>query len=309
MQPLIITCCVTGGSNVPTMSPYLPLTLDEIADSAVEAAEAGAAILHLHARDPKDGKPSNDPKHFGAILEKVGKRTDAVVSMTMPGMPEVPVAERCSNVEKFSPEMAAFVPGSSNYAFHNRLKLSDEWKYDWEPKFLADSKNFIYQNTFGDCEHICGVLNSHDIRPEVELFGATHLYNLALLVEQGSIKLPLHLEFVMGLVGGLRAEAEDLVFLIRKADKLFGPGNYTWSLSGMVGFGYFGLFPMAVELGGHIRIGLEDNIHISDGVLAKSNKELVERIKRLAQDAGREIATPDQARKILGLKGKNRVDY
>jgi len=309
MQPLIITCSVTGGSNVPTMSPHLPLTPQEIADSAIQAAGAGAAILHLHARDPQDGSPSNDPEHYRPVLEMVKTGCQAVVALTMPGMPGVPVAQRAAHLDRFSPEMAAFVPGSSNYSFFNRLALADSWRYDWEPRFLEQSRHFVYMNSFADCEELCALLKRHAIRPEVELFGLAHLYNLALLVEQGHLDLPLHLEIVMGLVGGIRAEAEDLVFMVNKARKLFGEGNFTWSLCGMVGFGRFDLFPLAVEMGGHVRIGLEDNIHLREGVLAESNAQLVERMVRLAGEIGRPVATPDQARAILGLKGRERVAY
>lgn len=309
MEPLIITCAVTGGSNVPSMSPYLPLTPDEIADSALGAIEAGAAVVHLHARDPKDGRPSNHPDHYLPVIKKIKAHSQAVIALTMPGPPGVPLEERAAHLERFSPEMAAFVPGSSNYSFYNRIPLVKEWRYDWEKEFLEQSRGFVYHNSFADCQAVCALLNRHAIRPEVEIFGPAHIYNLARLVEEGHIALPLHVEFVMGLVGGMGAEAGDLVFMRDKARRLFGEDGFTWSLSGMVGFGAFGLFPLAVELGGHVRIGLEDNIHLSDGVLAKSNAQMVERIAALSAQAGRPLATPDQARSMLGLKGRDKVQY
>ncbi|MCJ7819117.1 MAG: 3-keto-5-aminohexanoate cleavage protein [Syntrophales bacterium] len=305
----MITCCVTGGANVPSMSPYLPLTPQAIADSAVAAAEAGAAILHLHARDPGDGRPSHAIDHYRPALEEIKGRSPAVISLTMPGPPGVPLDERTAHLKAFSPEMAAFVPGSSNYAFHNRLNFVPEPRFEWERKFLEDSRSFVYANTFTDCEQLCQLFKGLRIRPEMELFGLSHLYNLAYLVEQQHIDLPLHLEFVMGLLGGVRAEAEDLIFMVNKAERLFGKNRFTWSLSGMIGFGRFDLFPLAVQMGGHVRIGLEDNVQIREGVLATSNAELVQKIVRLAEESGRPVAGPEQVRGILGLKGADQVGF
>lgn len=309
MQPLIITCSVTGGSNVPSMSPYLPLTPREITDSAVAAAKAGAAILHLHARNPQDGRPSNSPDDYRPVLTEIKTRCQAIVSLTTPGPPGVSLNERTTHLIEFSPEMAAFVPGSSNYAFHNRLGVIHDWRFAWEKEFLEASRGFVYVNSFADCEGLCDLLNRLQTRPEVELFGLSHLYNMAYLVEQGHMDFPLHLEFVMGLLGGVRAEAEDLIFMVNKAKRLFGSSNFTWSLSGMIGFGRFDLFPLAVQMGGHVRIGLEDNVYIQEGVLANSNAELVKKIARLADEMGRPVAGPEQARKILRLKGREKVGY
>ncbi len=309
MEPLIITAAVTGGGNVPSMSPHLPITPAQIADSAVAAAEAGAAIVHLHARHPQTGRPSNDPEHFLPVLESIKKRSDVVISLTTPGAPETPVEERLANVIRFKPEMAAFVPGSNNYSFHDRLEVVAEWKHDWEPEFLDASRDFIYKNTFAECEYICGVFRRHSVRAELEMFGLTHLYNLAHLVEQGLIGPPFHIEFVMGLLGAVRAEAEDMIFLKTKAEKLFGAENFTWSVSGMVGWGEFNLMPLAIDLGGHIRVGLEDNIHIRPGVLAESNAQVVEKYVRLAGTLGRSVAEPDEARRMLDLKGAGAVGF
>ncbi len=303
MHPLIITAAITGGANVPSMSPHLPLTAEEIADSAVAAAEAGAAIVHLHARMPGTGQPTNDGDCFAPILAAVKKRSDAVISITTPGMPDVPVAQRMGNIARFRPEMAAFVPGSSNYSFHDRLAFISSYRHAWEKTFLEASRDFIYKNSFADCEYVCGLLQEHQVRAEVEIFGLSHLYNLAYLVERGLISPPLHVEFVMGLLGALRPEAEDLVFLKSKAEKLFGTENFTWSVSGMVGRGTFELMPLAIQLGGHIRVGLEDNIHLRSEVLATSNAQIVERHVRLASDIGREVARPADARRLLKLKG------
>ncbi len=210
------------------------------------------------------------------MLAGLAARTDAVVALTIPGSPAVPVGERLACLERFAPEMAAFVTGTSNYAFDHRLPLVREWRFAWEPEYLRASRNFVYQNTLGDCDHICATLNRLAIRPELEIFGPTHLYNLVRLVEEGRLAPPLHLEFVLGLVGGVRPDPEDLVFLLSRAERLLGRESFTWSLAGMVGCGRFGLFPLAVALGGHVRIGLEDNVCRPDGRPAQSNAELVE---------------------------------
>lgn len=309
MHPLIITAAITGGGNVPSMSPYLPITNDEIADSAVEAAEAGAAIVHIHARVPETGQPTNDGDVFAPILESIKKRSDVVISITSPGMPNVPVQDRMANIARFKPEMAAFVPGSSNYSFHDRLEMIETFKHDWEKPFLEASRDFVYKNTFADCEHICKLLQELGVRPELEIFSLGHLYNLAHFVERGSLAPPFHVEFVMGLLGAVRPEAEDLIFLKGKAEKLFGAENLTWSVSGMVGWGSFHLMPLAIQMGGHIRVGIEDNVHLNPGVLATSNAQVVSKHAGLARELGRSVATPAEARRILKLKGKDRVNF
>lgn len=309
MQPLIITNAVTGSANTPSMSPYLPLTPDEIADSAIEAARAGASIIHLHARVPETGRPSAEIDHYRPVLEKIKANCDAVISMTFPGGPAQAVEERLAVVREFAPEMAAIVPGSTNYSLYNRLELDIEWHQDWEKELYEASKDFVFVSTFADLEKICKGYNEQSIRPELEIFGLAMLYNVAHLVDQGQLDPPFHVEFVSGMLGAVRPEPEDLIFLKTKAEKLFGPDNITWSVSGMVGFGEFNLMPLAIQMGGHIRVGLEDNIHLTPGVLAKSNAEIVERHVRIAEDIGREIATPTQVREMLGLKGQDKVNF
>jgi uncharacterized protein (DUF849 family) len=309
MHPLIITAAITGGGNVPSMTPYLPITTEQIADSAVAAAEAGAAIVHIHAREPETGRPSNEGDHFAPILRSIKQRCDAVVSITTPGGPDVPVESRAANIGRFRPEMAAFVPGSSNYSLYDRMDFIREYRHEWEKPFLEASRDFIYKNSFADCEVICGLLREHDVRSELEIFGLAPLYNLAELADRGLIGPPLHVEFVMGLLGAVRAEAEDLIFLKDKAERLFGPENLTWSVSGMVGRGPFHLMPLAIQMGGHIRVGIEDNVHLYGDVLAESNAQVVERYVRLAAELGRPVATPADVRRILKLKGKEATAY
>lgn len=302
-HPLIITAAITGGGNVPSMSPYLPVTAEEIARSAVEAAEAGASIVHVHARNPENGRPEHGPAFFAPILRAIKEKSDVVVSITTPGMPDVPVAERMANIPRFEPEMAAFVPGTSNYSFYDRIEHLERYTHDWERPFLESSRDFIYKNSFADCEFICALLRRHGVRAELEIFCLAHLYNLAELVDRGFISPPLHVEFVMGLLGAVRAEAEDLIFLKNKAERLFGPENLTWSVSGMVGQGPFHLMPLAIQMGGHIRVGIEDNIHLRGDELAVSNAQVVAHHVKLAESLGRGVASPADVRRILKLKG------
>lgn len=308
MEPIIITAAVTGAATVPTLSPHIPHKPKEIADSAVEAAEAGAAILHVHARNPDDGAPSAKADHFREILTSIKARTDAIVNITTGGSPAMSVRERAANVGVFAPEMCSFNLGSMNFALHPPLKRIKEWRYEWEPAYLEASKDFVFKNTFHDLEHLCSLVREHNVKPEGEIYDVGHLYNLAFMIEEGFVDLPVHVQFVMGVLGGIGVMPEDLVFLQRKADTLIGSENYTWSVCG-VGRGQFGLAPMAMAMGGHVRVGLEDNLYISKGVLAKSNAELVEKAVMLAKEMDRRVVGPTEARRILGLKGMNRVNY
>lgn len=308
MKKAIITAAITGAATVPTLTPYLPLTPDEIAGSAIEAANAGAAIVHIHARNPENGAPSSHPDHFRTILKKVNAKSDAVICISTGGSPTMTVEERAANVPEFKPEMCSFNLGSINFALHPALKRHGAWKYSWEPQYLEMSKDFVFKNTFLDFEHLCQVTKENEVKPELEVYDVGHLYNLAFLVEERMINFPLHIQFVMGVLGGIGTMPEDLFFLKHKAESLFGPQNFTWSVVG-VGMAQFNLGMIALQMGGHARVGLEDNIYIKKGVLAKSNAELVERAVRLAKEFDREPATPEEARRILGLKGKNRVNF
>jgi uncharacterized protein (DUF849 family) len=308
MEKAIITAAITGAATVPTLTPYLPLTPDEIADSAIEAAKAGAAIVHIHARNPENGAPSSHPDHFRTILKKVKAKSDAVICITTGGSPTMTVKERAANVPEFKPEMCSFNLGSINFALHPALKRHGDWKYSWEPQYLEMSRDFVFKNTFLDFEHLCQVTKENGVKPELEVYDVGHLYNLAFLVQERMINFPLHIQFVMGVLGGIGTMPEDLIFLKHKAESLFGSQNFTWSVVG-VGIAQFNLGMIALQMEGHTRVGLEDNIYIKKGVLAKSNAELVERAVRLAKEFDREPATPEEARRILGLKGKDRVNF
>jgi uncharacterized protein (DUF849 family) len=308
MEKVIITAAITGAATVPTLTPYLPLTPKEIADSGVEAAKAGAAIVHIHARRSEDGAPSAHPDHFRAILTEIKSRADVVICITTGGSPTMTVQERAANVPEFKPEMCSFNLGSINFALHPALKRHRNWRYPWEPRYLEMSKDFVFKNTFLDFEHLCKITREHQVKPELEIYDVGHLYNLAYLVQEKMVDFPLHLQFVMGVLGAIGTMPEDLTFLKHKADILIGPKNFTWSVVG-VGMAQFNLAAISFQMGGHVRVGLEDNIYIKKGVLARSNAELVKKAVRLAEEFDREPATPEDARRILGLKGKDKVNF
>jgi len=308
MDKLIITAAITGAATIPSLTPYLPLTPKQIADSAVEAAQAGAAIVHIHARRPEDGCPSSDPQHYREILERIKEKTDVVICITTGGSVLMTVAERASVVPLFKPEMCSFNMGSINFALHTSARYITEYKYPWEKPYLEMSKDFVFKNTFKDFEYLCKVTRENHTKPELEIYDVGHLYNLDHLMTEGLMKPPYHMQFVMGVLGAIRGTPEDLTYLVTKAQVLFGSENFTWSVIG-VGAAEINLSTMAIHMSGHVRVGLEDNIYIRRGVLAKSNAELVTEIVKLADMLNRDVATPDDARAILGLKGKDKVNF
>lgn len=308
MGKLIITAAISGAATIPSLSPYLPLSPREIADSALEAAKAGASVVHVHARRPEDGFPSSSPDHFREILTRIKDKSDVVVCVTTGGSAMMTVEERAAIVPLFKPEMCSFNMGSINFALHTSLKYLKEFKYPWEKPYLEMSKDFVFKNTFKDFEYLCEVTRANNTKPELEIYDVGHLYNLDHLVTEGLMKPPLHMQFVMGVLGAIRGTPEDLTFLVTKARSLFGTENFSWSVIG-VGAAEINLSTMAIHMGGHVRVGLEDNIFIKKGVLAKSNAELVDKVVKLADLLHREVATPDEARQILGLKGLQNVNY
>ncbi len=308
MGELIITAAITGAATVPSLTPYLPLTPQQIADSAIEAAEAGAAIVHIHARRPEDGLPSSDLGHFREILTKISENSDVVICVTTGGGIGMTVEERARVIPVFKPEMCSFNMGSINFALHPALATIEEFRYPWEQRYLEASRDFVFKNTFRDLEYLGPLTTENATKPELEIYDVGHLYNLDYLVRAGVIRPPLHMQFVMGVLGGIRGTPEDLAYLVTRAQVLFGRQNFTWSVIG-VGAAEINLSTMAIHMGGHVRVGLEDNIYIRKGELAKSNAELVEKVVGLARTLDRPIATPDGARKILGLKGRDKVDF
>jgi uncharacterized protein (DUF849 family) len=308
MEKLIITAAITGAATVPSLSPYLPITPDQIAKSAIEAAQAGASIVHIHARRPEDGFPSSDPEHFRAIIEQIKAKSDVVVCITTGGSPMMSVEERAASIPLFKPEMCSFNMGSINFALHTALDVIKEFKYPWEKQYLEMSKDFVFKNTFKDLEYLSKVTRENLTRPELEIYDVGHLYNLDHIVSRGWLSPPLHMQFVMGVLGAIRGTPEDLTYLVTKAKVLFGEENFTWSVIG-VGAAEINLSTMAIHMGGHVRVGLEDNIFLKKGRLAKSNAELVEKVIHLADILNRDVATPTDTRRILKLKGIENVAF
>ncbi len=303
---VIITCAVTGAIHTPTMSPYLPLTPEQIAEEAVKAAEAGAAVVHIHARDPKTGMPTSDVSVFREIMSRIKEKSDVIICPTTGGGLGMSVEERIRVVPELKQEMATFNMGSMNFALHHMLRKYREFRYEWERQYLEMSRDFVFKNTFADLEYIAKTFYENQTKPELECYDVGQIYNAAFLLETGVLKPPLHIQFVHGILGGIGTALEDLMHMKHTADRLLG--TFTWSVIG-AGRHEFRLCTLALLMGGHVRVGLEDNLYLERGRLAKSNAELVEKMVRIARELGREPATPDEARKILGLKGKDRVNF
>jgi uncharacterized protein (DUF849 family) len=311
MEKLIITAALTGNITLPTQTPYLPLTPQQIIDDAVRAANAGAASVHIHGRDPKTARPTTDPAVYREIAAGIKARSNVIVCITTGGTTYMAPEERAQVVPALKPELATFNMGTINFSIHpiaDRYK-DEDYKFPWEKEFAIGTKDFIFRNTFGDIEKLMQMMKENNTKPEFELYDVGHIYNLNFLVRRGIIKFPVWLQFVTGILGGIGANVDEVVHMKQTADRLLGADNYVWSV---IGAGYpaeFNLATLGIMMGGHARVGFEDNIFIEKGVLAKSNAELVEKVVRIARELGREIATPDEARRILGLKGKNKVNY
>ncbi len=306
-QKVIITCAVTGAIHTPTMSDHLPITHDDIARQAIEAAEAGAAILHLHTRDPEDFRPSVEPEHYTSILGRVKQSTNAVVNITTGGAPTMLIKERLRAAEHFSPEMCSLNMGSMNFAFHPLAARYESFKYDWEKAYIEGSEANIFRNTFADIKEAAERLAPHKIKFEHECYDVGHLYNLKFCMDIGLFQPPVFLQFVMGILGGIGSDIENLVFMKKTADKLLGD-NYRWSVLA-AGAAQMPLATTASQMGGNVRVGLEDSLLIKRGELAESNAQQVEKIRRIVEDLGSQIASPEEAREILDLKGGDRVGF
>ena len=308
MSKVIITCAITGGIHTPTMSDALPVTPDQIAEQAIGAAEAGAAILHLHARDPKDGRPTPDPSVFMQFLPRIKQSCDAVINITTGGGQNMSLEERLAAPLAASPEMCSLNMGSMNFALHPLAKRYDQWRYSWEKPYLEASRDFIFRNTFGDIERIYRLLGEeHGTKFEHECYDVGHLYNLAYCMDQGWFKPPVFLQFVFGILGGIGADPENLVFMKRTADKLFG-SDFQWSVLA-AGRQQMPFATQSAMLGGNVRVGLEDSLFMGRGKLAANNAEQVTKIRTILEELGYEIATPAEAREILKLKGGDQVNF
>lgn len=306
-KKVIITCAVTGSIHTPTMSEHLPITPTEIAEGAIGAAEAGAAILHLHAREPEDGRPTPDPDVFFQFLPRIKQSTDAVVNITTGGGPTMTIGERLEAPRRAQPEVCSLNMGSMNFGLFPVLDKYDDWKYEWEKDHLEGSRDRVFKNTFTDIEEILTTGNSFNARFEMECYDVGHIYTAAHFLERGLVRPPLFLQFVMGIMGGIGADPENLVHMKRVADKLFGD-DYEFSVLG-AGRHQMSLITTSAILGGHVRVGLEDSIYLKKGQLAESNAAQVTLARQILEGLSLEIATPQDARDALGLKGGDAVGF
>jgi uncharacterized protein (DUF849 family) len=304
---VIITCAVTGAIHTPSMSPHLPVTPEEIADAAIGAAEAGAAIVHLHARDPVTGKPDQTPEAFARFLPIIKQRTSAVVNLTTGGAPYMTVQERVKPAETFRPEVASLNMGSMNFGLFPMLNRFKDFRHDWEQPALEGSRDLVFRNTFKDIEFVLRTLGDSGTRFEFECYDTAHLYNLHHFLERGLVKPPLFVQTVFGILGGIGPHPEDVMHMKRTADRLFG-SDYRWSVLG-AGRNQLPIAAMAAAMGGNIRVGLEDSLWAGPGRLAESNAEQVRLARKILEGLGLEVATPDEARAILQLKGPDKVAF
>ena len=308
MSKIIITCAITGGAHTPSMSPHLPFTPEQIADQSIEAAAAGASIIHLHARDPENGKPTGDPAIFQRFLQRIKGATDAVVNIsTGGGGPTMAIQERTLAAQTLKPEMASLNMGSININISGLAGRDREWKYDWEKPFLESTKDLVFRNTFADIEWILENIGAGGTRFEFECYDVSHLYTLRHFADRGLVKAPFFIQTAFGMPGAIGAHPEDLMHQKRTADRLFG-GDYAWSVLA-AGVHQMRIATMASLMGANVRVGLEDGLYISRGELAVSNAQQVAKIRRILEELGMEIATPDEARAMLGLKGGGEVGF
>ena len=307
-KKVIITCAVTGSIHTPTMTPYLPITPNEIAEGAIGAYEAGASIIHLHARDPKDGKPTPSADVFMQFLPRIKQATKAVINITTGGGHNMTVQQRLEAPLRAKPEMCSFNMGSMNFGLYQVAAKFKEWKHDWEKPYLESTKDFIFRNTFKDMEFTLKELGeAHGTRFEFECYDIGHLYSLAHLIDRKLYKPPLFIQSIFGILGGIGADPENLDHMKRIADKLFGE-DYHWSVLA-AGRHQMAFTTMAGIYGGHVRVGLEDSIYLGKGQLAKSNAEQVSKIRGILEGLGMDIASADEAREMLALKGASNVGF
>ncbi|MEA2383361.1 MAG: hypothetical protein QOH72_3332 [Solirubrobacteraceae bacterium] len=298
---VIISCAVTGSIHVPSLSPYLPITPEQIAEQAVGAAEAGAAILHLHARDPETGRPTPDPDVFARFIPQIADGCDAVINITTGGGHGMTLEERTAAARRFGPELCSLNMGSMNFGIFPMLKAVPEFQHSWEPEYLEMTRDYIFRNTFKDIEWVVETLGAGGTRFEFECYDVGHLYNLAHFLERGVVKPPLFVQAIFGILGGIGPDAEHLMHMKATADRLFGD-DYLFSVLG-AGRHQTRLVTLSAILGGNVRVGLEDSVYLERGRLAESNAQQVEKIVRIVRELSLEVATPDDARRMLGLKG------
>ncbi|MCR6673450.1 3-keto-5-aminohexanoate cleavage protein [Devosia ginsengisoli] len=306
-RKIIITCAVTGAIHTPSMSPHLPVTPAEIIDAAVGAAEAGAAIIHLHARNPVTGQPDQSIEQFGAILPAIKQRTDCVLNITTGGSPTMSIDERLRPVAEFKPEVASLNMGSMNFGLYPMLSRYGTFKHEWERPYLEGSRDRVFRNTFADIEKILTTCAENGTRFEIECYDIGHLYTCAHFFERGLLKAPVFIQSVFGILGGIGTHNEDVMHMKRTADRLFGDA-YRWSVLG-AGRSQMAIAMQSVLMGGHLRVGLEDSLWAGPGKLAESNAQQVQLARQMVEALGFAVATPDEARDMLALKGSDRVNF
>ena len=304
----IITCAITGAMHTPTMSDALPITPEQIAAESIAAANAGAAIIHLHARVPETGEPTGNPEVFGQFLPLIKHSTDAVINLTTGGSPSMTVQDRLAGALRFQPEMCSLNMGSMNFAIFPAAKRIKEWKHAWEEPYVVNSDDFIFRNTFRDITYILETLGAAGTKFEHECYDIGHLYNLAHFLDRGLVKPPFFVQMIFGILGGIGPDLDNLVFMKRTADRLFGTENYQWSVLA-AGKHQMSFLTQAALLGGNVRVGLEDSLFLERGRMAASNAEQVTKIRRILAEMGLEPATPAEARAMLSLKGADRVKF
>jgi uncharacterized protein (DUF849 family) len=306
-RKVIISCAVTGAIHTPSMSPHLPVTPDEIVEQSLAAAEAGATILHLHARDPETGKPTQDPDAFRQFLPRIKQATGAVINLTTGGSPHMSVAERLRPAAELMPEVASLNMGSMNFGLYPMLDRFSEFQHDWEGEHLENSRDLVFRNTFQDIEHILTTCGANGTRFEFECYDTSHLYTLKHFVDRGLVKAPFLVQTVFGLLGGIGAHPEDVAHMKRTSDRLFGD-QYIWSVLG-AGKSQMAIAALAAAQGGNVRVGLEDSLWIAPGQLAESNADQVHRVREILEGLSLDVATPDEAREMLALKGGSDVGF
>lgn len=306
-RKVIITCAVTGSIHTPSMSPHLPVTPDEIAEAAIGAAEAGASIIHLHARDPEDGRPTQDPEVFLRFLPRIKQATEAVVNITTGGGPSMTVVERMRPAAELKPEVASLNMGSMNFGLYPMLGRFKELQHDWERKHLENSRDLVFKNTFQDIEMILSRCRENGTRFEFECYDIGHLYSLAHFLDRGLVEPPLFVQSVFGILGGIGGHPEDLMHMRRTADRLFGD-SYRWSILG-AGRNQVPLASIGAAMGANVRVGLEDSLWIAPGRLAETNAQQVMKMRQVLEGMSLDIATPAEAREMLSLKGGDSVGF
>ena len=304
---VVISCAITGAIHVPSMSPYLPITPKQIAEEAIAAAEAGSSAVHLHVRDPENGKPTMDLSLFQEVCHEVNDKKDVIINITTGGAPTMTPEERMVGVKRFKPELASINMGSINFGLFPAMEKINEYKWDWEKPYLEGSKDNVFKNTFYDQERIFKIMKDNGTKPELECYDVAHLYNTAYWVDKGILEPPFWLQLIFGIMGGIQPSVENLAFMKTTADKLFG-SDYIWSTLAAGRYEY-DLCTAGVLMGGHARVGLEDNLYIGKGRLAQSNAEMVEKMIRIVRELDREPATPRETREMLKLKGKNQTSF